>query len=58
MSTLNEISEAMQKGRAKLIKTLVPQALEEGIPAYSISAKRMQGQIPIPTGRTRCSQEP
>ncbi len=36
MSTLTEISEAMQKGRAKLIKTLVPQALEEGIPAQDI----------------------
>ena len=36
MSTLNEISEAMQRGRAKLIKTLVPQALEEGIPAQTI----------------------
>lgn len=36
MSTLTEISEAMQKGRAKLIKTLVPQALEEGIPAQTI----------------------
>ena len=36
MSTLTEISEAMQKGRAKLIKTLVPQALEEGIPAQEI----------------------
>lgn len=36
MSTLAEISEAMQKGRAKLIKTLVPQALEEGIPAQDI----------------------
>ena len=36
MSTLTEISEAMQKGRAKLTKTLVPQALEEGIPAQEI----------------------
>ena len=36
MSILTEISEAMQKGRAKLIKTLVPQALEEGIPAQEI----------------------
>ena len=36
MTTLAEISEAMQKGRAKLIKTLVPQALEEGIPAQEI----------------------
>ena len=36
MSTLIEISEALQKGRAKQIKTLVPQALEEGIPAQQI----------------------
>lgn len=42
MSTLNEISEAMQKGRAKLIKTLVPQALEEGIPAYSMDNKERE----------------
>lgn len=36
MSTLNEIAQAMENGRAKLIKTLVPQALEEGIPAQQI----------------------
>ena len=36
MSTLIEISEALQKGRAKLVKTLVPQALEEGVPAQQI----------------------
>lgn len=36
MSTLMEISEALQKGRAKQVKTLVPQALEEGIPAKQI----------------------
>ena len=36
MSTLMEISEALQKGRAKQIKALVPQALEEGIPAQQI----------------------
>lgn len=36
MSTLVEISEALQKGRAKQVKTLVPQALEEGIPAQQI----------------------
>ena len=36
MSTLSEISEALQKGRAKLVKTLVPQALEEGVPAQQI----------------------
>ena len=36
MSTLSDISEAMQRGRARQIKTLVPQALEEGIPAATI----------------------
>lgn len=36
MSILNEISEAMQKGRAKQVKQLVPQALEEGVPAKQI----------------------
>ena len=36
MSILVEISEALQKGRSKQIKTLVPQALEEGIPAKQI----------------------
>lgn len=36
MSTLIEISEALQKGRAKQVKTLVPQALEEGVPAQQI----------------------
>ena len=36
MSILIEISEALQKGRAKQIKTLVPQAIEDGIPAQQI----------------------
>ncbi|MEG1857466.1 MAG: corrinoid protein [Oscillospiraceae bacterium] len=36
MSTLSDISEAMQAGKAKLIKILVPQALEEGLTAQSI----------------------
>ncbi len=36
MSILIEISEALQKGRSKQIKTLVPQALEEGVPAKQI----------------------
>ena len=36
MSILNDISEAMQKGRAKQVKQLVPQALEEGVPAKQI----------------------
>ncbi|BDF69909.1 cobalamin-binding protein [Oscillospiraceae bacterium] len=36
MSTLSELSEALQKGRAKLVKELVPRALDEGIPARQI----------------------
>ena len=36
MSTLSELSEALQKGRAKLVKELVPRALDEGIPARRI----------------------
>lgn len=36
MSILTDISEAMQKGKAKLVKQLVPQALEEGFSAKEI----------------------
>ena len=36
MSTLTEISEAVQNGRAKQIKILIHQALGEGIPAKTI----------------------
>lgn len=36
MSILQEISEAMQKGKAKQVKQLIPQALEEGISAKDI----------------------
>ena len=36
MSILNEISENLQKGKAKIVKTLVAQAIEEGIPAQQI----------------------
>ncbi|MBQ8344939.1 MAG: corrinoid protein [Clostridia bacterium] len=36
MSILNEISEGLQKGRAKLVKEKVQQALDEGIDAEQI----------------------
>ena len=36
MSILNEISENLQKGKAKIVKALVAQAIEEGIPAQQI----------------------
>lgn len=36
MSVLNEISENLQKGKAKIVKTLVEQAISEGINAKTI----------------------
>lgn len=36
MSVLNEISENLQKGKAKIVKELVQQAIDEGIPAQDI----------------------
>ena len=33
---LQEISEKLQQGKTKDIKVLVPQALEEGVPAKDI----------------------
>jgi len=36
MSKINEISEALQKGRAKIVKQLVEEAVAEGIPAKEI----------------------
>ena len=36
MSILNEISENLQKGRAKAVKQLVQQAIDEGLPAGQI----------------------
>ena len=35
-TTLEEISAAVEKGKAKLIKELVPKAIEEGIGAQEI----------------------
>lgn len=36
MSILNDISENLQKGKAKVVKTLVAEAIEAGIPAQEI----------------------
>lgn len=36
MSTLNQISELLQKGKAKDVKVLVQQAIDEGLPAKQI----------------------
>ena len=36
MSILQDISQAMQKGKAKQVKQLIPQALEEGVSANQI----------------------
>ena len=42
MDILNEISQAMQKGRAKLVRELVPKAMEEGISAKNIVGDKFQ----------------
>jgi len=36
MSILNEISEYLQKGKAKIVKELIQQAIDQGIPAHAI----------------------
>ena len=36
MSVLQEISENLQKGKAKIVKELVQQAIDEGIPVQQI----------------------
>ena len=36
MSILNEISENLQKGKAKVVKQLVQQAIDENIPVKTI----------------------
>ncbi len=37
MSILNEISENLQKGKAKLVKELVQQAIDQGIAARALA---------------------
>lgn len=39
MSVLSEISEQLQKGKAKVVKELVQKAIDEGIPAQEILEK-------------------
>ena len=39
MEILQEISENLQKGKARIVKTLVQQAVDEGIPAKEILEK-------------------
>lgn len=47
MAILEEISEKLQKGRAKEIKELVPQALEQGVPAKDILEKGLLAGMSI-----------
>lgn len=47
MAIIDEISEKLQKGKAKEIKELVPQALEEGIPAKDILEKGLLAGMSI-----------
>ena len=53
MSILTDISEALQKGRAKQIKVLVPQALEEGVTPVQVKEVVYQGVDYLGMGRIR-----
>ena len=44
---LNEISIALQNGKAKTVKELIPQALEEGIPPQDILEQGLLGGMDI-----------
>lgn len=47
MSILNEISENLQKGKAKVVKELVQQAIDEGIPAKEILSEGLLSGMDI-----------
>lgn len=51
MSIINEISEFLQKGRAKNVKALVQQALDEGIDAKEILEEGLLGGMMIIGGK-------
>ena len=51
MSTLTEISEALQKGRAKLVKELVTKAIDEGLSAKEILEEGLLSGMNIVGGK-------
>ena len=47
MDILNEISENLQKGKSKIVKELVGQAIEQGIPAAEILEKGLMAGMNV-----------
>lgn len=47
MSILNEISENLQKGKAKIVRELVGQAVDQGIPAAEILEKGLMAGMDV-----------
>lgn len=47
MSILSEISENLQKGKAKIVKELIKQAIDEGIPAQDILEQGLLAGIDV-----------
>ena len=43
MSILTDISENMQRGKAKVVKELVRQAIDQGLPAQQILEEAPEG---------------
>ena len=47
MSVLNDISQNLQIGKAKIVKELVQQAIDEGIPAKDILEEGLMAGITV-----------
>ena len=47
MSILTDISENLQRGKAKIVKELVQQAIDEGIPASQILEEGLLGGMNV-----------
>ena len=47
MAVLEEISQNLQRGKAKIVKELVQQAIDEGIPAKEILEKGLLSGMDI-----------
>lgn len=56
MSILNEISENLQRGKAKAVKELVQQAVDEGIPAQQILDEGLLSGMSIIGGKFKANE--
>ena len=56
MKELNELREAVQKGRPKLVKQLVPEALQAGIPPQDILNQGLLAAMDVVGTRFRANE--